>query len=224
MREITESSTTMQPLFEAIVKYPAPPRSNVTYFQMLISNLDYSDYLGRIAYGRITSGRVHVGDPRCASPRMGGASGPASRRSSATGACEIEVKTASAGDIIGLTGFEDAFIGETITDSEERLPLAFVDIDPPPSRWASASTIPLAGREGKLLTARQIRERLVRETRTNVGIHSPIRKPPAHLLDQIAICIPRRLVSKWPAVSVGELDADISAGLAQRAARESGGR
>jgi len=173
MREITESSTTMQPLFEAIVKYiPPPPRSNVTYFQMLISNLDYSDYLGRIAYGRITSGRVHVGDSAVRIAKDG-----RRERASVTsifshqGLAKIEVKTASAGDIIGLTGFEDAFIGETITDSEERLPLAFVDIDPPTiSMGICINDSPLAGREGKLLTARQIRERLVRETRTNVGI------------------------------------------------------
>jgi GTP-binding protein len=84
---------------------------------------------------------------------------------------KIEVKHASEGDIVGLTGFEDAFIGETITDSEERLPLAFVDIDPPTiSMGICINDSPLAGRDGKLLTARQIRERLVRETRTNVGI------------------------------------------------------
>src|SRR5437870_11822977 len=63
MREIHEKSETMEPLFEAIVKHiPAPQHANVSYFQMLISNLDYSDYLGRIAYGRIISGRVKVGD------------------------------------------------------------------------------------------------------------------------------------------------------------------
>src|SRR5271156_575772 len=63
MREIHEASTTMEPLFEAIVKHiPAPPVLPETYFQMLISNLDYSDYLGRIAFGRIVSGRVKVGD------------------------------------------------------------------------------------------------------------------------------------------------------------------
>src|SRR5258707_115529 len=63
MKEIHEESTTMEPLFEAIIKHiPAPAKSDVQYFQMLVSNLDYSDYLGRIAYGRIISGRVKVGD------------------------------------------------------------------------------------------------------------------------------------------------------------------
>ena len=173
MREIHEASTTMEPLFEAIVKHiPPPPRSDHNYFQMLVSNLDYSDYLGRIAYGRITSGRIHVGDQGVRIAKDG-----RRERSSITaifshqGLAKIEVKHASAGDIVGITGFEDAFIGETITDTEDRIPLAFVDIDPPTiSMGICINDSPLAGRDGKLLTARQIRERLVRETRTNVGI------------------------------------------------------
>jgi GTP-binding protein len=173
MKEIHEGSTTMEPLFEAIVKHiPPPPRSDHNYFQMLVSNLDYSDYLGRIAYGRITSGRIHVGDQGVRIAKDG-----RRERSSITaifshqGLAKIEVKHASAGDIVGITGFEDAFIGETITDTEDRVPLAFVDIDPPTiSMGICINDSPLAGRDGKLLTARQIRERLVRETRTNVGI------------------------------------------------------
>jgi GTP-binding protein len=173
MREIHEESTTMEPLFEAIVKHiPPPPKSDHQYFQMLVSNLDYSDYLGRIAYGRITSGRIQVGSQAVRIGKDG-----RRERSNVTaifshqGLAKIEVKQASAGDIVGITGFEDAFIGETLTDTEERLPLAFVDIDPPTiSMGICINDSPLAGREGKLLTARQIRERLVRETRTNVGI------------------------------------------------------
>ncbi len=173
MREIDQPSDNFEPLFEAIIEHiPAPPKPEVSYFQMLVSNLDYSDYLGRIAYGRIVSGRVSVGDTVVCIHQDG-------RRERANvtslfshqGLNKIEIKHASAGDIIGLTGFEDVFIGETITDSEERLPLPFVDIDPPTINMRICiNDGPLAGREGKLLTARQIRERLVRETRTNVSI------------------------------------------------------
>ena len=173
MREIHDKSETMEPLFEAIMKYiPAPAKSDATYFQMLISNLDYSDYLGRIAYGRIISGRVRVGDSVVHITKEG-------RRERANvtalfghqGLQKIELKNASEGDIVGLCGFEEAFIGETITDTEERLPLPFVDIDPPTiTMKICINDGPLAGREGKLLTARQVRERLVRETRTNVSI------------------------------------------------------
>ncbi len=173
MKEIHESSTTMEPLYEAIIKHiPPPPKSDVSFFQFLISNLDYSDYLGRIAYGRIVSGRVKVGDTVV---RIG----KENRRERANitaifthvGLAKVETQHASAGDIVGLCGFEDAFIGETITDTEERLPLHFVDIDPPTITMRMCiNDGPLAGKEGKLLTARQVRERLVRETRTNVSI------------------------------------------------------
>src|SRR4030095_4514927 len=80
------------------------------------------------------------------------------------GLAKVEVKHASAGDIIGLCGFEDAFIGETITDTEKRRPLPTITMR------ICINDGPLAGREGRLLTARQVRERLIRETRTNVSI------------------------------------------------------
>ncbi len=172
MKEIHESSTTMEPLYQAIIQHiPPPPKSDVSYFQFLISNLDYSDYLGRIAYGRIVSGRVKVGDTvvRIGKERR--------ERANVTaifthvGLAKVETQNASEGDIIGICGFEDAYIGETITDSEERQALHFVDIDPPTiSMKMCINDGPLAGKEGKLLTARQVRERLVRETRTNVSI------------------------------------------------------
>ncbi len=173
MKEIHEESSTMEPLFEAIIKYiPAPAKSDVQYFQMLVSNLDYSDYLGRIAYGRIISGRVKVGDNVVHISKDG-----KRERANVTalfghvGLAKVELKNASEGDIIGLCGFEDAYIGETITDTEERMPIPFVDIDPPTiTMKICINDGPLAGREGKLLTARQVRERLVRETRTNVSI------------------------------------------------------
>ncbi len=173
MREIHEESTTMTPLYEAIVKHiPPPPASDVAYFQFLISNLDYSDYLGRIAYGRIVSGRVKLGDT-CVRIAKDGSRERANVTAifSHEGLAKVEVKHASAGDIIGLCGFEDAFIGETITDTEERVALPFMDIDPPTiTMKICINDGPLAGREGKLLTARQVRERLIRETRTNVSI------------------------------------------------------
>jgi GTP-binding protein len=173
MKEVHEESDNMIPLFDAIIQHiPPPPRSDKAYFQFLVSNLDYSDYLGRIAYGRIVSGRVNVGDS-VVCIHVGGRRERANVTAlfSHQGLLKIEIKHASEGDIIGLTGFEDVFIGETITDTEERLPLPFMDIDPPTiTMRICINDSPLAGREGKLLTARQVRERLVRETRTNVSI------------------------------------------------------
>ncbi|MEX1117628.1 MAG: translational GTPase TypA [Terrimicrobiaceae bacterium] len=172
-RELVDPSTTLLPLYEAIAWHiPAPKIADVDYFQMLVSNLDYSDYLGRIAYGRIISGSVKVGQSIVCVHK----DGTKERKAVTTifsheGLEKIQIPEAFAGDIIGLAGFEDVFIGETLVDSEEREALPFVDIDPPTiTMKICVNDSPLAGREGKLLTARQIKDRLIRETRTNVSI------------------------------------------------------
>ena len=174
MRELHENSEDMTPLFETIVKHVPPPQiSSEPFFQMLVSNLDYSDYLGRIALGRIVGGRVRVGDSVVCLHRDG-----RRERANVTGLYnfagmgQMELKEANAGEIIGLTGFEEVYIGETLTDNEERSPLQFVDIDPPTIRMRIlVNDSPFAGREGRFVTARHIRERLIRETRGNVSIH-----------------------------------------------------
>jgi GTP-binding protein len=173
VREIHETNDNMEPLFEAIIKHiPPPPKSEQSYFQFLVSNLDYSDYLGRLAFGRIVSGRVSVGDSVVLIHLDG-----RRERTNVTalfghqGLERTEIKHAGAGDIIGLAGFEEVAIGETITDNEERLALEFVHIDPPTIQMNFVvNDSPLAGREGKFLTARHIKERLVREIRTNVSL------------------------------------------------------
>jgi GTP-binding protein len=173
VRELHEHQQDMTPLFQAIVKDVPPPKiSTKPFFQMLVSNLDYSDYLGRIALGRIVSGRVAIGDSIVCIHRNGCA-----ERATVTalftyaGLEQVQIKQANAGDIIGIAGFEDVFIGETLTDSEERAPLQFVDIDPPTIRMQIlVNDSPFAGRDGKFVTARHLRERLVRETRSNVSI------------------------------------------------------
>jgi GTP-binding protein len=172
-RELVDPSETMTPLYEAIAWHiPAPKKSEADYFQMLVSNLDYSDYLGRIAYGRIISGSVKVGQSIVCIHNDGRkARGNVTALFSHEGLEKVQIQEAFEGDIIGLTGFEEVFIGETLVDSEEREALPFVDIDPPTiAMKICVNDSPLAGREGKLLTARQIKDRLIRETRTNVSI------------------------------------------------------
>src|SRR5436189_6070833 len=124
-----ENSEDMTPLFQAIVQHVPPPRiSSEPFFQMLVSNLDYSDYLGRIALGRIVSGRVAVGDSIVCIHRDG-------RHERATvtalytysGLEQVEIKHATAGDSIEAAGFDEVYIGQTLTDREERAPLQFVD-------------------------------------------------------------------------------------------------
>jgi GTP-binding protein len=172
-RELHQKSEDMTPLFQAIVQHVPPPQiSAEPFFQMLVSNLHYSDYLGRIALGRIVSGRVAVGDSIVCIHRDG-----RHERASVTalftyeGLEQVEIKQAAAGDIVALTGFEEVYIGETLTDSEDRQPLQFVDIDPPTIRMRIlVNDSPFAGRDGKFVTARHIRERLIRETRGNVSL------------------------------------------------------
>jgi GTP-binding protein len=171
--DLNHVSGTMEPLFEAIIKHIPPPRARAGEgFQLLVANLDYSDYLGRIAFGKIYSGKIKVGDPAVCLHGDG-------RRTAARitaifhfeGLKRIEVPEAHAGDVVGLAGFEDVFIGETITDSESRPPLPFVPIDPPTIQMQFAvNDGPLAGMDGKLVTARHIWERLVKEVRTNVAL------------------------------------------------------
>jgi GTP-binding protein len=172
-RTLADQSTDMTPLFETIVESVPPPQtSKAPFFQMLVSNLDYSDYLGRIALGRIVSGKVSVGDSLVCLHRDG-----TPERATITaiftysGLEQIQIQEAAAGDIIGLTGFEEIRIGETLADSEDRQPLQFVDIDPPTIRMRIlVNDSPFAGREGKFVTARHLKDRLTRETRTNVSL------------------------------------------------------
>jgi GTP-binding protein len=172
-KNLNDESKDMTALFQTIVESVPPPQtSNAPFFQMLVSNLDYSDYLGRIALGRIVSGKISVGDSIVCLHRDG-------QRERATvtaiftysGLEQVQIKEAFAGDIIGLTGFEEIRIGETLTDSEDRQPLQFVDIDPPTIRMRIlVNDSPFAGREGKFVTARHLKDRLTRETRTNVSL------------------------------------------------------
>ena len=171
--QLDHASGTMEPLFEAIIEHIPPPRARAGEgFKLLVANLDYSDYLGRIALGKIVCGKIKAGDLAVCIHGNG-----LKEQSKITaiyhfeGMKRIEIPEAHAGDIIGLTGFEDVFIGETITDSLDREPLPFVPIDPPTIQMEFAvNDGPLAGQDGKLITARHIRERLIKETRTNVAL------------------------------------------------------
>jgi GTP-binding protein len=161
------------PLFETIVKHIPPPKAMPNApFLMLVSNLDWSDYVGRIAIGRIISGSVKTGDSIVCIHKDG-------RKDRAvvtkvfefSGMRTSESVTGEAGNIVGISGFEDLDIGETLCDSEEREPIPFVEIDPPTIQMQfCVNDGPLAGREGRYLTSRNLRERLYKETRTNISL------------------------------------------------------
>jgi GTP-binding protein len=163
----------LQPLFDAIVDHVPPPRGNPDApFQMLVSNLDASDYLGRIAIGRIFNGRVKINDPVIVMKLDGNAQPTrVTKLYSFEGLKRIDIEAAAAGDIICLTGIEDITIGESITDPEHQLAIPPVAVDEPTvSIVFGVNTSPIAGREGQYVTSRHLRERLEKELLGNVSL------------------------------------------------------
>jgi GTP-binding protein len=176
MYHLGEEKKNMTPLFETILAHVPPPFAKPDEpFHMLVSNIDWSDYVGRIAVGKILGGTVKVGDTLFVIPH----SDPTKRiRTKVTKVFEFtglgtrETESASAGNIVGLSGFEDIDIGDTISVAEDAHALPFTQIDPPTLEMQfCVNDGPLVGQEGKLVTSRQLRERLFRELKTNVSIH-----------------------------------------------------
>jgi GTP-binding protein len=163
----------LRPLFDALVRaIPAPSGSPDGVLQLLIANLDYSDYLGRLAIGRVFSGRVRVGDTVAVSKRDGRIETTrVTRLYVFDGLKRLEADEAACGEIVALAGFEGIQIGETVTSPTDPAPLAPLHIDEPTiSMVFSVNTSPFAGREGRWVTSRNIKERLEKELLTNVSI------------------------------------------------------
>jgi GTP-binding protein len=163
----------LRPLFDAVVEHVPPPQGNVDApLQLLVANLDSSDYLGRIAIGRIFNGRVKIGDA-VAVCKLDGAVQPTkvTKLFAFDGLKRIDITEAAAGDIVCLAGIEDITIGETIADVEQRIAIPPVAIDEPTvSMIFGVNTSPMAGRDGQFVTSRQIKDRLERELLGNVSI------------------------------------------------------
>src|SRR5438132_2025662 len=163
----------LRPLFDAVVQYVPPPRGNPDApLQILVANLDSSDYVGRIAIGRIFNGRVKIGDP-VAVCKLNAAvqDTKVTKLYAFDGLKRVEIDEAAAGDIVCLAGIEDITIGETIADAEQRIAIPPVAIDEPTvSMIFGVNTWPMAGRDGQYVTSRQLRDRLDRELIGNVSI------------------------------------------------------
>jgi GTP-binding protein len=160
-------------LFDAIVRHIPPPRGDVNApLQMLIANLDSSDYLGRIAIGRIFNGRVRVGDAIAVSKLHGVLEKTKVTKLFAfEGLKRVDIDQAAAGDIVCLAGIADITIGETVTDPERPAPMDPIAVDEPTvSMVFGVNTSPFSGREGQFVTSRQLRDRLQRELVGNVSI------------------------------------------------------
>jgi GTP-binding protein len=163
----------MTPLFDMIIdRVPAPASDDGEGFRIAVANVSYSDYLDRIGFGKIRTGTIRVGDPLFG---LRGEAEPVAGKVTALfhfeGLKQIQIEEARAGDIVGVAGLPDILIGETLVDSLERPPLPFRPIDPPTIKMAFAvNDGPLAGLDGKKVTARSIWERLEREGRANVSL------------------------------------------------------
>jgi GTP-binding protein len=172
-RQIGDCSQDLLPLFEAIVNsIPAPGGDPEATLQLQVANLDYSDYLGRIAIGRVFNGTVHFGDD-VAIAKLSGELVPTriTKLYTFLGLERQEVQEVPAGDIVALAGVEGIQIGETLTDPEQPAPLERIVIDEPTIAIVlTVNTSPLAGREGQYVTSGHLRERLEKELLTNVSI------------------------------------------------------
>jgi GTP-binding protein len=160
-------------LFDTIVGHIPPPTATAEgAVQLLIANLDYSDYVGRLAIGRIFSGRVAVGETVAVAKRDGRIETTrVTRLYVFEGLKRVEVEAAECGEIVALAGFDGIAIGETVTSATAPAPLPALRIDEPTlSMVLSVNTSPFAGREGRWVTSRNIRERLDKELLTNVSI------------------------------------------------------
>ena len=163
----------LRPLFDAIVESVPPPKGDpASPLQMLVANLDSSDYLGRIAIGRIFNGQVRIGDQISVCKLDGTFQDTRVTKLFAfEGLKRIDITAAAAGDIVCLAGIENITIGETITDVEHRRAINPIAVDEPTvSMIFGVNTSPMAGREGQYVTSRQIKDRLDRELLGNVSI------------------------------------------------------
>ena len=162
----------LKPLFETIISHIEPPKCELDgAMQMLVSNIEYDDYVGRIAIGRVERGTVDLNMPVaiCKADKTDNAR--VTKLYTYNGLKKVEVEHAEAGDIIAMSGITDINIGDTICDYNNPEKIPFVDIDEPTvSMTFSVNNGPFAGKEGQFVTSRHIRERLFKELERNVSL------------------------------------------------------
>ena len=172
-RDADGDSSDLRPLFETIVEHlPAPKGDADAPLQLLVANLDYSDYLGRMAIGRVFSGALRLGDEVSICKLDGSVEKTRiTKMYSFEGLKRVEETEARPGDVLAIAGVEGITIGETVSDPEDPRPLPHIQIDEPTIAMTFAvNTSPFAGREGRYVTSRNIRDRLDKELLTNVSI------------------------------------------------------
>jgi len=171
--DINDESTNMVPMFEGILRHVPPPVGDPNKpLQLQVTTLDYSEYLGRIIIGKIHNGTITNGQQAALVTENGTiVKGKISKLLGFEGLKRIEMQQATAGYIVAVAGFAEANIGETITCPNDPQALPLIKVDEPTLQMTfSVNDSPFAGQEGKLVTSRQVRDRLFRELETNVAL------------------------------------------------------
>ncbi len=171
--DMKTESENMRPLFDAILRHVPPPVGDVTKpLQLQITTLDYSDFLGRIIIGRVHNGVIRKGQNASLIKDDGSLKkGRISKLLGFEGLHRVDIDEASAGDLVAVAGFDDVNIGETIACPDEPKALPLIKVDEPTLQMTFVvNDSPFAGKEGKFVTSRQIRDRLQRELLTNVAL------------------------------------------------------
>ena len=170
---LADSPNDLRPLFEAIIRHiPQPPGDPSGTLQILVANLDYSDYLGRLAIARVFNGTLNIGD-EVGIAKLDGAlqKTKITKLYSFEGLKRVDETVGKPGDILAIAGVEGINIGETVTNPETPEPLPHIQIDEPTIAMIfTINTAPFAGREGTYVTSRNLRERLGKELLTNVSL------------------------------------------------------
>jgi GTP-binding protein len=170
---LDQESQDLRPLFDQLLRtIPPPPAPSEAVLQLLVANIDYNDYVGRLAIGRIFSGGVAVGDQVSICKLDGSIEKTrVTKLYSFEGLKQTPIDRAEAGEIVALAGIEDIQIGETISSADEPSPLPRITVDEPTIAMVfGVNMSPFAGHEGRFVTSRKIRERLDKETLSNVAI------------------------------------------------------
>ncbi|MEM6254663.1 MAG: translational GTPase TypA [Cyanobacteria bacterium P01_D01_bin.156] len=171
--ELEDENKDMQPLFEGILHHVPPPVGDSEKpLQLQVTTLAYSEYLGRIVIGKVHNGTIRAGEQIALVKEDGKiVKSKISKLMGFEGLQRTEIEEATAGNIVAVAGFADANIGETLTSPENPQALPLIKVDEPTLQMTFAvNDSPFAGKEGKFVTSRQIRDRLMRELETNVAL------------------------------------------------------